>query len=76
MSWWRVCLLFWLKSQLLTAIQADFTFLSPSFLTGKMEIRTVTQWDFPAVQQLRLYAFIAKGMGSIPDWGTKILYAL
>ena len=29
----------------------------------------------PVVQWLRLHAFIAGGMGSIPDWGTRILHA-
>ena len=31
---------------------------------------------FQAVQWLRLWASTAGGMGSIPGWGTKILYAM
>ena len=30
-------------------------------------------WEFPAFHWLRLHAFIAKGTGSVPDQGTKIL---
>ena len=30
-------------------------------------------WDFPAFHWLRLHAFIAKGTGSVPGQGTKIL---
>ena len=32
-------------------------------------------WDFPGGQWLRLHSLYARGMGSIPGQGTKILHA-